>query len=73
MPTAVREEFMPEDIHLFTGKQRRAAVEWCYQVPVLAFNCGHYDLNLIEEHFAELPADTTGIVLVRKRRARRCS
>ena len=30
--TAVREEFIPEDIYLLTGKQRRAAVEWCDQV-----------------------------------------
>ena len=45
---------MPEDIHLFTGKQRRAAVEWCDQEPVLGFNCGRYDPNLIKEHFAEL-------------------
>ena len=52
--TAVREELMPEDIHLFTGKQRRAAVEWCDQEPVLGFNCGRDDPNLIKEHFAEL-------------------
>ena len=64
MPTAVREEFMPEDIHLFTGKQRRAAVECCDQVPVLGFNCGRYDLNLIKEHFAELLANTTTKVQV---------
>ena len=51
--TAVRAEFMPEDIHLFTAKRRRAIVEWCDQVPVLGFNCGRYDLNLIKEHFAE--------------------
>ena len=55
----VRQEFMPEDIHFLTRKQRRAVVEWCDQVPVLGFNCGRYDLNLIKEHFAELLADTT--------------
>ena len=50
---------MPEDIHLFTRKQRRDVVEWCDQVPVLRFNCGRYDLNLIKKHFAELLVDTT--------------
>ena len=63
----VRQEFMPEDIHLFTRKQRRAVQEWCDQVPVLGFNCGRYDLNLIKEHFAELLADTTSKVQVAKR------
>ena len=59
-----RQEFMPEDIHLFTRKQRRAVEEWCDQVPVLGFNCERNDLNLIKEHFAELLADTTSKVQV---------
>lgn len=25
----VRQEFMPEDMDVLTGKQRRAVVEWC--------------------------------------------
>ena len=41
-----------------------------YQVPVLGFNCGRYDLNLIKGHFAELLADTTGKVQVAKRAKR---
>ena len=44
-----RDELMPKDISLFTGKRRKAIVEWCEQVPVLGFNSGHYDLNLIKE------------------------
>jgi len=32
-------EFMPEDIDLVPGKQQKAIVEWCNQVPVLSFNC----------------------------------
>ena len=63
----VRAEFMPEDIGLIPGKQWRAIVEWCDQVPVLGFNCGRYDLNLIKEHFAELLADTTAKVQVGKK------
>ena len=61
---SVRRELMSEDIHLFTRKQSRAVIEWCDQVPVLSFNCGRYDLNLIKEHFAELLAYTTRKVQV---------
>jgi len=64
---AVRKDFMPEDMHILTGKQRRAVVEWCDPVPVQGFNCGPYDLNLIKEHFAELLADTAGKVQVAKK------
>jgi len=64
---AVRKDFMPEDMHVLTGKQRRAVVEWCDQVPVQGFNCGRYDLNLIKEHFAELLAYTSGKVQVAKK------
>ena len=63
----VRAEFMPGDIGLIPGKQQRAVVEWCDQVPVLGFNCGRYDLNLNKEHFAELLADTTPKVQVGKK------
>ena len=64
---SIRREFMPEDLHLFTRKQRRAVIEWCDQVPVLGFNCGGYDLNLIKEHFAELLVDSTSKVQVAKK------
>ena len=64
---SVRLEFMPKDIHLFTRKRLRVMTEWCDQVPVLGFNCGRYDLNLIKEHFAELLANTTSKVQVAKK------
>ena len=47
----VRQEFMPEDMHMLTRKQRREMVDWCDQVPVLGFNSGRYDLNLIKKSF----------------------
>ena len=55
----VRAELAPEDLSVLPGKQRRKLEGWCDQVPVLGFNCGRYDLNLIKEHFAELLADMT--------------
>ena len=63
----VRREFMPKVMHLLTRKRLRAITEWCDQVPVLGFNYGRYDLNLIKEHFAELLADTTSKVKVAKK------
>ena len=63
----VRDEFAPEDLGLLLGKQRRKLEGWCDQVPLLGFNCGQYDLNLIKKHFAELLADTTAKVQVGKK------
>ena len=65
--SVVRAEFVPKDVALVSDKQRRFLVEWCHQVPVLAFNCGNYDLNLIKEHFKELLAKTTGKAQIEKK------
>ena len=64
--TKVREEFMPADVNLLPKAQRQKIEEWCDQVPVMGFNSGTYDLNLIKKHFAEHLADTTGKVRVAK-------
>ena len=62
----VRAEFMPDDMNMLTKARRSKIEEWCNQVPVLGFNSGRYDLNLIQEHFAERLSDTTGKVRVAK-------
>ena len=62
----VRAAFMPDDVKMLTKTQRLKIEEWCDQVPVLGFNSGRYDLNLIREHFAERLSDTTGKVRVAK-------
>ena len=64
--TKVRSAFIPEDMLMLTKTQRTKIEEWCNQVPVLGFNSGRYDLNLIREHFAERLSDTTGKVRVAK-------
>ena len=56
----VRAAFIPDDMEMLPKAQRLKIEEWCDQVPVLGFNSGRYDLNLIREHFAERLADTTG-------------
>ena len=62
----VRAAFKPEDINMLIKAQRLKIEEWCNQVPVLGFNSGKYDLNLIRKHFAELVADTSDRVKVAK-------
>ena len=55
----VRAAFKPDDINMLIKTQRLKIEEWCNQVPVLGFNSGKYDLNLIRKHFAQLVADTS--------------
>ena len=57
---------MHDDVKMLPKAQRLKIEEWCDQVPVLGFNSGRYDLNLMREHFAERLADTTGKVRVAK-------
>ena len=62
----VRDEYMPADITLLPKDQKKKIEEWCDQVPVLGFNSGKYDLNLIKAHFVKKLADTTSKVRVAK-------
>ena len=60
----IRAAFMPEDVKMLPKAQCIKIEEWCHQLPVLGFNSGRYDLNLIREHFAERLSDTTSKVRV---------
>ena len=62
----VRDEFMPADVNLLPKDQKKKIEEWCDQVPVLGFNSGQYDLNLIKAHFVKKLADTENKVRVAK-------
>ena len=62
----VKATFMADDLKMLTKTQCLKIEEWCNQVPVLGFNSGRYDLNLIREHFAERLSDTIGKVRVAK-------
>ncbi len=55
----VLEEFMPGDVKMLSKKQRELIEQWCHEVPVVGFNSGRYDLNLIREHFVEHLAGET--------------
>ena len=62
-----REEYAPKDLDLIPRKQREKIEEWCDQVPVLGFNSGKYDLNLIRNHFVEELATSTPTIQVAKK------
>jgi len=63
----VRAEFVPEDMHLLPKDQQQKINEWCNQVPVVGFNSGSYDLNLIKNHFASTLAEVSKKVKVAKK------
>jgi len=64
--TKIRAAFIPDDVKMLPKAQRIKIEEWCNQVPLLGFNSGRYDLNLIRENFSERLSDTTGKVRVAK-------
>ena len=49
-----------------TNKAHARMLEWCAQVPVVGFNSGRYDLNLIKEHFVEELADLGNVHVGKK-------
>ena len=49
----VRAEVLPADMYLLSKAQKEKMNEWCNQVPVLGFNSGSFDLNVIEKYFVD--------------------
>ena len=45
----VEERYMPSDLDSLPGKQQELIKQWCSQVPVIDFNSGKYDLQLIRK------------------------
>ena len=68
----VVDKFRLSDIEGIPDKQGEEIVKWVYQVPVLGFNSGHYDLKLIRQHFIPLLAQDPAH-LRRRRMAESCS
>ena len=62
----VVKEFSFSDIEGIPEKQGNEIVKWFYQVPVLGFNSGHYDLKLIRQHFIPLLAQDPGTFAAEK-------
>jgi len=63
----VHAEFVPEDVHLLPKEQWEKIREWCNQVPILGFNLGTYDLNLIKNYFASVLAKEEKKIRVAKK------
>ena len=45
------ERYLPSDLEYLPMTQQERIKRWCGQVPVIGFNSGRYDLNLIRKHF----------------------
>ena len=58
MRAAVKTQYLPVDVDMLPEKQQQKIEDWCTQVPVMGFNSGKYDLNLIKQYFVEKQADT---------------
>ena len=62
----VVEKFSFTELEGISKKQDAEIVKWFYQVPVLGFNSGHYDLKLIRQHFIPLLAQDPGTFAAEK-------
>ena len=62
----VVKEFSFTELEGIPEKQGNELVKWFYQVPVLGFNSGHYDLKLIRKHFIPLLAQDPGTFAAEK-------
>ena len=62
----VVKEFSFTELEGISKKQDAEIVKWFYQVPVLGFNSGHYDLKLIRQHFIPLLAQDPGTFAAEK-------
>ena len=47
----VEERYISNDIGYLPNKQQKLSKQWCGQLPVIGFNSGRYDLNLIRKYF----------------------
>ena len=57
----VKKEFLPSDFMLLPKKKKRRSLinKWVNQVPVLGFNSGNFDLNVMNEFLVEKICETT--------------
>ena len=58
---AVREQFPVPHPQSVPEVQRKRVQEWRDQVPILGYNCGHYDLKLIQTYFMKHCANERGL------------
>ena len=44
-------QYILQDCDFRSENQHQLINQWCFQIPVLGFNSGHYDLKLIKKYF----------------------
>ena len=50
---SVTSQYLLDDLEMLPERQQNLISTWCNQVPVVGFNSGKYDLNLIKLYFVE--------------------
>ena len=60
-------EYLPDDLVMLPERQQELISTWCNQVPVVGFNSGKYDLNLIKIYFVERLGHTAKEIKVAKK------
>ena len=58
----VEERYMPPDLEGLSEDQQNLIKQWCAQVPVVGFNSGRYDLNLIRKYFITHLGQENGVL-----------
>ena len=43
----------PSDFQMLPGEVKKQWKQWINQVPVIGFNSGKYDLNMVKEYFVK--------------------
>ena len=62
------EEYIPNDFAFLPAKQQFLIQQWCCQIPVLGFNSGSYDLNMIKNHFVPKITEENEVQVASKQR-----
>lgn len=62
----VANDLKPDTFSEIPKSCRAKIEEWCGQVPVLGFNSGGYDLNVIRNHFVGHLADLGNVKITKK-------
>ena len=63
----VEERYMPPDFERLSEDQQNLIKQWCEQVPVVGFNSGRYDLQLIKKYFITHLGQENGVLSGEKR------
>ena len=49
----LKQHLYPSDFQMLPGEVETQCRQWVNQVPVIGFNSGKYDLNMVKEYFVK--------------------